>query len=205
LQKEVIQLRALQESYLEAEIRSIEASSEVDGFNSDNCEIIEAIEQQRRALDKLESEKNSKRDEVRQIHESATRSFTGESEVVKALVIEYKDISMEELDNEISATNSRLDLMADGNPQAIKAYENREREIQKVEESLANAAGKLENTRTRITDIREQWEPELDSIVSAISDGFAHNFNRIGCAGQVSVKKDEDFDKWSIQIEVSFR
>jgi chromosome segregation ATPase len=112
---------------------------------------------------------------------------------------------MEVLENEISATNSRLEMMADGNPQAIKAYENREREIQKVEESLANAAGKLENTRTRITDIREQWEPELDSIVSAISDGFAHNFNRIGCAGQVSVKKDEDFDKWSIQIEVSFR
>ncbi|KAF2447229.1 structural maintenance of chromosomes protein 5 [Karstenula rhodostoma CBS 690.94] len=201
--KEVTQLRALQESYLEAEIRLIEATSEVDGFKDDNRGIIEAIEQQKQALANLAAEKDAKTAEARRLN--VRHLFGSVSDEVKVLISERKGVSMEDLDNEISAINSRLELMADGNPQAIKAYEDREREIQKVEQTLAGTAEKLERTRTRITEIREQWEPELDRIVSAISDGFAHNFNRIGCAGQVSVKKDEDFDQWAIQIEVSFR
>lgn len=203
MQKEVVQLRAVQESYLEAAIRLIEATSEVESFKNDNREIIEAIRQQQEALTKLKAEKNAKTAEARQLN--VRRLFESVSDEVKALISEHRGVSMEDLNNEISAISSRLGLMADGNPQAIKAYEEREREVQKVEQALADTAEKLEHTRTRITEIREQWEPELDRIVSAISDGFAHNFNRIGCAGQVSVKKDEDFDKWAIQIEVSFR
>ncbi|OAG04898.1 P-loop containing nucleoside triphosphate hydrolase protein [Paraphaeosphaeria sporulosa] len=201
--KEVVQLRALQESYLEAEIRLIEATSEVDGLKNDNREIIEAIEEQRQALAVLKTELDAKTAEARHLKRQLQAIIV--SDDVKELIIDFKDLPMERLDDEISAVNSRLELMADGNPQAIRAYEDREREIRKVEQTLADTAEKLEHTRTRITEIREQWEPELDRIVSAISDGFAHNFDRIGCAGQVSVKKDEDFDKWAIQIEVSFR
>ncbi|KAJ4356362.1 Structural maintenance of chromosomes protein 5 [Didymosphaeria variabile] len=203
--KEVTQLRALHESFLEAEIRMIEANSEVDGFKNDNREILEAIQRQRDAIEKFKTDHNSKKAEARQISESVKRMLSSASEGEGALIQEYRTLSMEELENEISAINSRLELMADGNPQAIKAYEDRKRDIQKVERTLADAADKLEYNRTRITDIREQWEPELDTIVSTISDGFAHNFEQIGCAGLVSVKKDDDFDKWAIQIEVSFR
>lgn len=195
----------LYESFLEAEIRLIEATSEVDGFKNDNREIIEAIQRQTEALQKLEADKRSKSMEARQIKDSLRHFLAGTSEEVSTLIKEYKNLPLEELENEISATNSRLELMADGNPRAIKAFEDREREIYKVEQTLADAADKLEHTRSRITEIRAQWEPELDSIVSTISDGFAHNFEQIGCAGQVSVKKDEDFDKWAVQIEVSFR
>ncbi|KAL1606615.1 Structural maintenance of chromosomes protein 5 [Paraconiothyrium brasiliense] len=203
--REVTQLRALHESVLEAEIRLIEANSEVDGFKNDNRDILEAIRRQKDAIEKCKTDYITKKAEARQISESVKRMLSSASEGEKALVQECKGLSMEELENEISAISSRLELMADGNPQAIKAYEDRKREIQKVERTLADAAQKLEYNRTRITYIREQWEPQLDTIVSTISDGFAHNFEQIGCAGLVSVKKDEDFDKWAIQIEVSFR
>lgn len=203
LQNEVIQLQILQESYLHAEIRLVEATSEVDGLKDDNREIIEAIEQQEQNLARLKAEFDVITKEARAMNMKELISRA--SDEVKELFSRFKDAPMEDLDHEIAEVKSRLDLMADGNPQAIRAYEDREREIGKVQQSLAGTADKLEYTRTRITEIREQWEPELDRIVSAISDGFAHNFNRIGCAGQVSVKKDEDFDKWAIQIEVSFR
>ena len=74
-----------------------------------------------------------------------------------------------------------------------------------AQEKLDNNTQQLEATRESIREIREQWEPELDAIVSKISDGFSHNFQKIKCAGQVGVYKDEDFEKWAIQIQVRFR
>jgi chromosome segregation ATPase len=96
--------------------------------------------------------------------------------------------------------------MAEGNPGAIKAYEKREEEIVRTREKLEQCTAKLEDTKQKIVEIREQWEPELDTLIRKISDAFAHNFKQIGCAGEVEVYKDEeDFDNWSIQISVRFR
>ncbi|KAK2814281.1 hypothetical protein FQN49_008244, partial [Arthroderma sp. PD_2] len=81
---------------------------------------------------------------------------------------------------------------------------------------LAESQQKLTELEQGIAEVRGKWEPRLDEIVSKISDAFADNFARIGCAGQVSVDKGEspgsndadggsDFDQWSIRIQVKFR
>ena len=136
--------------------------------------------------------------EVREVQKTMT-------EVDRAIYEEFQNAGIEDLDNEIFAVTSRLNLMEHGNPDAIKAFEARKRDIEKIERTMRESQAKMEQNRLQITEIREQWEPELDRIVSTINDAFSHNFERIGCAGHVGVKKDEDFDKWAIQIEVRFR
>ena len=145
--------------------------------------------------------------EYRQVYSQAKRliqSVTGEE---RDLIKEFKDLSsIEALEMEISAVESRLQLMHEGDPHAIKSYEEREQTIQKVQQLLAELDKKLEEHRDQIVNLREQWEPELDALVAQISQGFAHNFQQIGCAGQVGVHKDEEeFENWSIKIEVRFR
>jgi len=63
----------------------------------------------------------------------------------------------------------------------------------------------LTKVQTDITEIKDQWEPELDALVAQISEAFGENFAKIQCAGEVGVHKDDDFEQWAIQIRVKFR
>ncbi|KAK5725131.1 Structural maintenance of chromosomes protein 5 [Elasticomyces elasticus] len=63
----------------------------------------------------------------------------------------------------------------------------------------------LEALEIDLADIREQEEPKLDRLIGQISEAFAENFAKIQCAGEVSVRKDEDFEQWMIQIKVKVR
>jgi chromosome segregation ATPase len=148
----------------------------------------------------------AKRAEHGQQLAAAQRLIRNVSDEEKEMIKQYSDLpTTEELDDKITAINARLNLMAEGNPNAIKAFEKREQEIQTLVSKLESIVERLETSQATITDIREKWEPELDALVAKISDGFSHNFEQIGCAGQVGVYKDEDFEKWSIQIMVRFR
>jgi chromosome segregation ATPase len=114
--------------------------------------------------------------------------------------------TLQDLDNEIEATRSRIELLHGGNPGAIQAYETRAIEIEKLTERIAKFDEDLARMSEKITTIRAQWEPELDSIVAKISDAFTFNFQKIKCSGEVSVVKDEeDFSQWSLQLKAKFR
>ena len=114
-------------------------------------------------------------------------------------------MNMEELELEIAAEEAKLDFIHANNPNAIRDFEKRQEDIDKLKEKLTEAANKLERYSRQITKVRSKWEPELDKLVEEISDAFSYNFEQIGCAGQVSIHKDEDFDQWAIQIKVKFR
>lgn len=191
---------------VEAELRLIEANSEVDGFMADNAHILRVLDEKKAAVRELEETIKDRTAAYKRDIKIAERIIKDLTEDERSIVREFSNLaSVEELDNEITAVNARLDLMAEGNPHAIHAYERRQQQIEKAQESLSTVAEDLEEKREQIRQIRERWEPELDQLVAKISDGFSHNFQQIGCAGQVGVYKDEDFENWSIQIQVRFR
>jgi len=129
------------------------------------------------------------------------------SQAEKDMVGEYSALpDLAALQQEIETVAARLEMMVEGNPGLIRAFEKRKDDILKTQEKLGEHAANLEDAKEKIVEIRQQWEPQLDALISKISDAFAHNFEQIGCAGEVSVYKDEeDFDRWSIQISVRFR
>lgn len=205
-QTTVSELRQGHEGLVDAEIRLVEAISEVDSLKAENEGIIRAIAEAENIKAQSIQREQAVRDKLKSLQDQAKRLIRTLSDEDRAMMQEYSQLpSIEDLENEIEAVNSRLNLMAEGNPQAVHAYENREKEIASKQQRLEQIAQDLEATRAKIAEIRKEWEPRLDELVSTISDGFSHNFAQIGCAGQVGVYKDEDFEKWSIQIQVRFR
>ncbi|KAL5118182.1 Structural maintenance of chromosomes protein 5 [Pleosporales sp. CAS-2024a] len=205
--KIVIQLRSFHECLIEAEIRLIEAKSELNALRSENGSILEKLQNKQVEIQELDKRNTTLRNEFRRLTKIAQDDINSLPPEEKAMVSEYRQLpSLEALELEVQAVSARLDMMVEGNSGIIKAYEKRKEDIVKTQEKLDEYTTSLEHIKTQITEIRAQWEPELDALVSKISDAFAHNFQQIGCAGEVSVNKDEeDFDKWSIQISVRFR
>lgn len=125
--------------------------------------------------------------------------------------------SINRLNADLDSERARLELTQGGSAHMIKEFEERERQIQKLQDKLADFRTKLAALQEGIDEVRGNWEPRLDALVSKISDAFSDSFKRIGCAGQVSLDKVEDepgphgepggsdFEKWSIQIHVKFR
>lgn len=125
----------------------------------------------------------------------------------KELVVSFKDLpSVADLEDEIQSVNARLEMMSGGSAQAVRTFENREEQIRKTKDSLEKHIADLEIAQTTIKEIRDPFETELDELITRISEAFAHNFEQIGCAGEVTVyKDDDDFNAWAIQISVRFR
>jgi len=117
-----------------------------------------------------------------------------------------QDRAVEDLDDEIEAEERRLSLIHEGNPDAIKQFEQRGEKISELSAKIDSIEQNLEEKRAAIQEVRQLWEPELDKLVSRISEAFSKSFRKIGCAGEVQVSKHEDsFEKWAIEILVSFR
>jgi chromosome segregation ATPase len=189
----VTQLRTFHESLVEAEIRLIEGKSEFNALEKENRHILEKQKGKLAEIQALDLRNTTLRKEYKRLSETTQEKLNSLSPEDKAIVLEYRQLSsLEALEQEVQAVAARLEMMVEGNSGIIKAFEKRKEAISR--------------TREKITEIREQWEPELDALIAKISDAFAHNFQQIGCAGEVQVYKDEeDFDKWSIQISVRFR
>ncbi|KAI8934741.1 hypothetical protein NX059_008429 [Plenodomus lindquistii] len=205
--KVVTQLRTFHESLVESEIRLIEARSEFNALVQENQEILGRLKRKQDDIADLERRNQAMRTEYQRIFRSTQDVINNLTEGEKAIYVEYCNLpDMEALNHEITTVNARLEMMSEGNPGAIRAYEKREEEIVRTKEKLEQHTDDLEMTKAKIKEVREKWEPELDALIAKISAAFAYNFEQIGCAGEVGVYKDEeDFDNWSVQISVRFR
>lgn len=200
-------MRTFHESLIEAEIRFIEAKSELNALRNENSTMIQRQQTKEAEVQDIAARIKRLRDEYIKKTAATQQDIETLTEEERQIVLEYRQLpSFDDLEQEIQAVTARLEMMAEGNPGAIRAYEKREEDINRTREKLEQYTASLAETREKITEIREQWEPQLDVLIKKISDAFAHNFQQIGCAGEVGVHKDEeDFDNWSIQISVRFR
>jgi chromosome segregation ATPase len=192
---------------VEAELRLIEAKSELNTLNAENHTILQKLENKKNEIGALEQQIVTLRQEYSRTMNAIQADLATLTPDERALVIELRELkTLEALELQVQDVETRLEMMADGNPGAIKAFEKREVDITKTKDKLESLEATLESTKEKIVEIRQKWEPELDVLIRKISDAFAHNFQEIGCAGEVIVhKEDDDFDKWSAQISVRFR
>jgi chromosome segregation ATPase len=200
-------LRKLHGDLFEAEIWSIEANSEVNILKEKSNGVRQMLQARENELVQLVSRVRTVKEHANRLgklFQRAKEEMDEDNELFQEWVNPTKTI--QELDNEIQETRSRIDLLHGGNPGAIQAYETRAVEIQKLIDRIANFDADLATMSENITTIRAQWEPELDDIVGKISDAFTFNFQKIKCSGEVTVVKDEDdFSQWSLQLRAKFR
>jgi structural maintenance of chromosomes protein 5 len=191
---------------VEASVRLIEADSELATLKEEHEHILTQLGEQKQAVQTLSAKLRAVTREHNDLcarHQAVLNSLTEEE---REIIEEYQHLqTIQELTTEIETTQNHLGLLGEGNPHAIHAYQKREQDIETTEAKLAKLAEDLQTTHQKIEDIKSRWEPELEALVEKISEGFSHNFQQIGCAGQVGIYKDEDFENWSIQIQVRFR
>ncbi|KAI9838989.1 MAG: hypothetical protein M1819_004197 [Sarea resinae] len=199
-------LRDLHIGFFQAEIVLIEATSEVEILSERNTAVKNMLEEKRREVQEVVRETDTISKEAKALLEECKRILAEDEGPIQEFLNSLPETQTpEELENEIESEKMRIGLLNDGNPDAIEQFEQRQKKIDRLKDKLADMDQKLADLDHGITEVREKWEPELDALVQKISDAFSHNFEKIGCAGQVGVHKDEDFDQWAIQIQVKFR
>ncbi|TAQ88168.1 hypothetical protein B7494_g3479 [Chlorociboria aeruginascens] len=204
---QVAEIRVLHEELLDAEIRLLEAASDVEALEQRNAGITQYLDEEERIMKDAEREAKIVKDKA----STALR-------IVKGILAEAEvngtrehflnipvDKTVEGLQMEIEAEKSKLEYIHAGNPNAIRDFEKRRADIDKLGAKMTETQNKLEQLSKEITELRAKWEPRLDQLIGEINEAFAYNFEKIGCAGEVGVHKDEDFDQWAIQIKVKFR
>ena len=199
-------LRIAHSSLHESEIMLIEATSDFETLRDHNISIRDTLEAQRREVTTTGQELEALKNEGQRLVNECRETLAEHGEVFQTFVQTLSKLSPEQLEAEIDSEKARLELMHEGgNSSVIRDYEKRQRQI----DNLAARLEELNNGRTELADhiarIHGQWEPELDSLVGKISSSFSHNMAQMGCAGEVGVHKDDDFDQWAILIRVKFR
>ena len=52
----------------------------------------------------------------------------------------------------------------------------------------------------RCCALQADWLQTVSDMVTLINECFSVNFKEIGCAGEIRLQEDEDFDKYAIEI-----
>ena len=190
----------------EAEIMLIEATSDFEILRERNSSVKELLEEQQQQVDTIARETQVLHKTAKAACLQCTQLLGQADEELKSFLTALPaDQSTAELENEIESEKARLELMHEGNGGVIREYEQRKKKIDALTARLQEIDNALSEFDKKIKELRDQWEPELDSLVEKISNSFSQNMEQISCAGEVGIHKDEDFDQWAIQIRVKFR
>ena len=206
---ETLQARHLE--LYEAEIMLIEANSDLATLAGKNAAQQELLELREREVEHLGKEVKERRENAMRLVDKVKEVMAAIEQSADAALAEHvrtmsDQQSSEQLEEEIESEKARLELMHEGNDRGIiKEFESREKRIGTLRSNLEGLREELEQAGERIQGVRERWEPELDRLVGLISKSFGENMKEIGCAGEVGVSKEDDFENWSIKILVKFR
>ncbi|KAJ5100682.1 hypothetical protein N7456_006734 [Penicillium angulare] len=215
-------LREAFEELISVEVKCLEARSDLQLLNNRNSEYRNMKAEKSREVSLLQAEFAESLSKGRAMKRAANRIMNqvnerpGCAELVQS-ISENENYGMDQFNAEIDSSKAQLAFTEGGSANTIKEYEERGLRIEKLRDKLAAFQEQLDELQGGIDEVRAIWEPRLDALISKISDAFADSFQRIGCAGQVSLDKVEaesgpngerggsEFDQWSIQIHVKFR
>jgi chromosome segregation ATPase len=193
----------------EAEARRIEAESDVAALRERNIGIVQKLEDERALVARVKQESQEATQTAKRALERC-KQITSEAEATNQEDMEYfrnipEGKTVEELENEIKSEQNKLELIQAYNPNAIRDFKKRQGEIEKLESRLSSTEEDLTSIEQQTNHIMQKWEPRLDALVAEIGEAFSDNFEQIGCAGEVGVFKEDDFENWAIEIKVKFR
>ncbi|KAG1439016.1 hypothetical protein G6F56_012439 [Rhizopus delemar] len=116
---------------------------------------------------------------------NAGRGLSGElKDAFKEIVTQFKDggetefKTLEELGLKIAEKEGEADAINFANPNAMKHYEERVAEIEKLNEKIERDQKNMESLNAKIAELKGRWEPSIDSLVARISEKFSEAFER---------------------------
>eukprot|EP01113_Clastostelium_recurvatum_P048657 TRINITY_DN890_c0_g1_i2.p1 TRINITY_DN890_c0_g1~~TRINITY_DN890_c0_g1_i2.p1 ORF type:complete len:569 (+),score=181.92 TRINITY_DN890_c0_g1_i2:1877-3583(+) len=162
-----------------------------------------AYANKKREMEQIEREFTRARERTKELRDKA-ESIALLTEELKA-AFDGLPNTTQELDEAIETVTLAANAIFQTNPEVIRLYEKRQKEIQELEERLGGNVSEADHLRDKITTVRSQWEPPLEELVGQIKGSFSKFFAEIGCAGDVVLSKHEDFKEWGLELRVKFR
>ncbi|KAF9266101.1 P-loop containing nucleoside triphosphate hydrolase protein [Marasmius fiardii PR-910] len=111
----------------------------------------------------------------------------------------------DELETALEEQYAQLELITKTNPGVVEQYEKRKRDIESLEVVLEKKNREAQSLEKSINSTKSKWLPALQELVGNIGEKFSAAFERIGCAGEIRISENEDYDRWAIDILVKFR
>ena len=198
-------LRAAYMSYMNVQVRAVEAASDFSCLQAKNAHLAEQLQEKQQHLGRIMEDMQTQKAAGEAALDAAKELMEDGSSRAERLHEMAKDKTLEDLQNEVSAERAKLELTRVVDSGVLDEYRRRARDIEQLQASMSAHTAGFEDTNEQIAEIRGRWEPRLDELIGRINDAFSYNFEQINCAGEVSVHKDDDFDKWAIDIRVKFR
>ncbi|KAJ8916110.1 hypothetical protein NQ315_004477 [Exocentrus adspersus] len=192
------------------------------------------IEECRRKVAYLENKASESRQRCQEAEETLNRIRDRYTEVMtqaKSLLHKAKSLSngytpaddgfdefravYEKLSNDVQALNgekdqlmSRISCLNTADDGELQEYEERLQEIQNLTDNIEKASAELNKITNRMDRVQEEWLSPLQELVREINLRFAAAFERMKCAGEVSIStgdNDKDFSQYGLCIKVTYR
>ncbi|CAB3988453.1 structural maintenance of chromosomes 5-like [Paramuricea clavata] len=179
------------------------------------AEIRQASEQ----LVGLETEFDAVRDEYELVRRKAKQQLKAAQKATETpegadLSDEYKELfkaypnSVQEIEDMIHSEKAKADCNYQTNPQVIRDYEKRKKEIEELSQIIASHSDEIKNKDNQLESLKERWMTPLNELLAKINEKFVGFFRKLQCAGEVSLATDqgeENYEKYGVQIKVKFR
>jgi len=199
-------IRDAHQALLDARIRLIEAKSDVKMLEERNMDIKRRLDDAKTEIKDAIADSDRLKEEAQIAKGKVGDAVAGNPEQLPYLNELAQGRTVEQLDDEIGAEESKLEYVHAVDPMVLRQFQKRAQEIQTLTQQKEELATKFDSLTRKIQGLREKWEPRVDALVTKINDAFAYNFEQINCAGQVDIyKNEEDFEQWAIEIKVKFR
>ncbi|KAG7097539.1 hypothetical protein E1B28_004878 [Marasmius oreades] len=113
--------------------------------------------------------------------------------------------TVDDLEAALEEQHAQLELITKTNSGVVEQYEKRKRDIEQSEGILEKKNRDAQAVEKTINSTKSKWLPALQELVDNIGEKFSAAFERIGCAGEIRIREDDDYDRWAIDILVKFR
>merc|ERR1719203_2463410 len=127
---------------------------------------------------------------------------------------------LEDVEEALDEAEAKVDNITD-NPNVMRDYTERKKDIARLQEQLDEAGGEKEMKRKSLANKLEAWDAALHNIIRDVSRKFSTYMKEVGCAGEVRLytaganeasENDGDgenvrynFKDWGVEILVKFR
>ncbi|MCO5589673.1 hypothetical protein L7F22_043641 [Adiantum nelumboides] len=163
----------------------------------------EAKESLKQIVEKLEKVKNDRREIFTELQSKADLASSNAREKIRHLKDQQE--SSDELQRKLNEEVAKLEMITRVDPDALETFEARRKELNMSRDKIAKYQANKNSLDKKIEKYENRWIPALEALVKDVDQKFSKAFAAVGNAGEVSILKDEDYEKWGIAIKVKFR
>ncbi|RZB38652.1 structural maintenance of chromosomes protein 5 [Asbolus verrucosus] len=215
-----VELKANYKSFTALSVKSALNSVRIENARRDAAYLENKSEETRR----LTSESEATLNQVKEAHanikgqakaalqkaKSLSKNLTPDDEGFAEFqeALEKLSSDLRKLQAEKHQLEAKIECLNTADDDEMREFEERAQLIRELEAGNERAHVDLSKVTARMDRLQEDWLGPLRALVSEINGNFAGAFERMGCAGEVSINPGDDekeFAQYGLCIKVTYR